>query len=158
MASAAAWQPLVAAMSSVAAAPRAAAGFRLNRLKTIMNTLKRRQDFVAAAAALSQAMPTVVVQLRSRGDGKPPRIGFTCTKKLGNAVTRNHIKRRLREAARLSLPDVVQPDCDYVLIGRVKTGIKPFTDVQRDVVAAVQKLQAQAAKIVKTPEDPHAAR
>ena len=61
-----------------------------------MQRLTRRQDFLAAARAASQAMPGMVVQMRARGDDAAPRVGFTCTRKLGNAVTRNRIKRRLR--------------------------------------------------------------
>lgn len=117
-----------------------------------MERLKRRQDFVAASKAMSLAMPTVVVQKRARADGKPARIGFTCTKKLGNAVARNYIKRRLREAARLSLPEIIQQECDYVLIGRVKTALKPFSALQSDLIAAVHKLQDQTKK------DDHATR
>lgn len=117
-----------------------------------MDRLKRRQDFVAASKATSQAMPTVVVQVRVRNDGKPVRIGFTCTKKLGNAVVRNHIKRRLREAARLSLPKIIQQECDYVLIGRVKTATKPFALLQSDLILAVRKLHETTIK------DDHATR
>ena len=68
-----------------------------------MEHLKRRQDFVAAARAPSQAMPGVVVQALNRQDSALPRLGFTCSKKIGNAVIRNRAKRRLREAARLVL-------------------------------------------------------
>ena len=64
-----------------------------------MERLKRRQDFVAAAKAAYAAMPGMVVQARDRKDANHPRVGFTATKKLGNAVIRNRIKRRLREIA-----------------------------------------------------------
>ena len=73
-----------------------------------MQRLKRRQDFVAAAKGFYQPMPAFVVQAVVRKDDEPARIGFTCTKKLGNAVIRNRIKRRLKEAARLSLEPYVK--------------------------------------------------
>lgn len=63
-------------------------------------------------------MPGFVLQARARGDEGPVRVGFTCSKKVGNAVARNRAKRRLREIARLTLPDQGRPGWDYVLIGR----------------------------------------
>ena len=63
-------------------------------------------------------MPGFVVQARKRGEAGAVRVGFTCSKKVGNAVARNRAKRRLREIARLTLPDQGRPGWDYVLIGR----------------------------------------
>ena len=105
-----------------------------------MERLKRRQDFIAAARALSEAMPGMVLQARNRMDSEPPRIGFTCTKKLGNAVIRNRSKRRMREAARLAMGGQVQPGFDYVLIGRAATATRNFGDLQKDLSAALQRL------------------
>ena len=59
-----------------------------------MQRLKLRRDFLAAARGKSCALPGVVVQMRARDDQNAARVGFTVTKKLGNAVTRNRIKRR----------------------------------------------------------------
>ena len=110
-----------------------------------MLRLTRRQDFLAAARASSQAMPGMVVQMRVRDDDDGARVGFTCTKKLGNAVTRNRIKRRLREAARLALPAVARAGHDYVLIGRQASGHRSFVALQQDLVAALQRLHHSAA-------------
>ena len=110
-----------------------------------MQRIKRRQDFVAAAKALSQAQPGLVLQFRDRLDGESPRIGFTCTKKLGNAVTRNRIKRRLKEAARLALPDLIRSGADYVVIGRSAAENRPFELLQSDLISALQRLHAKAA-------------
>ena len=63
-------------------------------------------------------MPGFVLQARARGEDGPVRVGFTCSKKVGNAVARNRTKRRLREITRLTLPGRGRAGWDYVLIGR----------------------------------------
>jgi ribonuclease P protein component len=105
-----------------------------------MEHLKRRQDFVAAARALSEAMPGMVVQARNRLDVASPRVGFTCSKKIGNAVVRNRAKRRLREVFRLSAAEQVVSGFDYVLIGRMNTAKRRFTDLQKDFSSALKRL------------------
>lgn len=105
-----------------------------------MERLKRRQDFLAAAKASYAAMPGLVLQARNRKDDAAPRVGFTATKKLGNAVARNRIKRRLRELARLSLETAARPGHDYVLIGRAPTIDRPFSLLQNDLAAALKRL------------------
>ncbi len=105
-----------------------------------MERLKRRQDFVAAARAKFAAMPGMVVQARDRADGKPPRVGFTATKKLGNAVARNRVKRRLREIARLQLEASARLGHDYVLIGRGTSLTRSFTELEQDLNSALKRL------------------
>ena len=105
-----------------------------------MERLKRRQDFVAAAKAAYAAMPGMVVQARDRKDASSPRVGFTTTKKLGNAVIRNRIKRRLREIARLKLGGVAHCGHDYVLIGRGASLTRPFADLEKDLYSALKRL------------------
>ncbi len=105
-----------------------------------MERLRRRQDFIAAAKALHAAMPGMVVQARDRKDEANPRVGFTTTKKLGNAVIRNRIRRRLREAARLTLPEIAHPGFDYVLIGRPGAAKRPFAELQKDLNSALKRL------------------
>jgi ribonuclease P protein component len=90
-------------------------------------------------------MPGLILQLRNRADDAEPRIGFTCTKKLGNAVMRNRIKRRLKEAARLSLPNVAQAGFDYVIIGRSAAENRPFEILQADLISAMTRLHAKAS-------------
>jgi ribonuclease P protein component len=109
-----------------------------------MERLKRRQDFVAAARARYAAMPGMVVQMRARGDDGAPRVGFTATKKLGNAVVRNRVKRRLREIARLTLETQARPGHDYVLIGRAPTPQRPFADLASDLTSALKRLHRTA--------------
>jgi ribonuclease P protein component len=102
--------------------------------------LKRRADFLLAAAKGRKApMPGLVLQARERGDTAPVRVGFTCTKKLGNAVARNRAKRRLREAARLALPGDALAGVDVVLIGRDKTAARPFPLLIDDVRHALAR-------------------
>ena len=105
-----------------------------------MERLKRRQEFVAAAKAAYAAMPGMVVQARDRKDVAPARVGFTATKKLGNAVVRNRTKRRLREIARLKLARLARPGHDYVLIGRGPTTTRAFTDLEHDLISALKRL------------------
>jgi ribonuclease P protein component len=112
-----------------------------------MERLKRRQEFVAAAKAAYAAMPGMVVQARDRKDLGPPRVGFTATKKLGNAVVRNRIKRRLREIARLKLEDLAQPGYDYVLIGRSPALSRLFTDLEKDLYSALKRLHRTSHQV-----------
>jgi len=105
-----------------------------------MERLKRRQDFVAAAKGVYAATPGMVVQARDRKDARPPRAGFTATKKLGGAVIRNRIKRRLRELARLYLTGTARPGFDYVLIGRPPALERAFADLHKDLVSALKRL------------------
>ena len=78
---------------------------------------------------------------RRGGEAEGVRVGFTCTKKVGNAVARNRAKRRLREAARMVLPQLGRDGWDYVLIGRVDiTASRIFTDLVGDLETAVGKL------------------
>ena len=105
-----------------------------------MERLKRRQDFLAAAKASYAAMPGLVVQARDRKDDAAPRVGFTATKKLGNAVARNRVKRRLREIARLHLTPDARAGFDYVLIGRAPTLDRAFGLLQSDLASALKRL------------------
>ncbi len=107
-----------------------------------MQRITDRRDFLAAAKALSAVQPGVLVQSKDRLDAKPARLGFTCTKKLGNAVVRNRIRRRLREAARLTMPGVARVGHDYVLIGRKDTATRGFEALQKDIISALERIHA----------------
>ena len=80
--------------------------------------LKKRADFLRAASARRQGAPGLLLQGRDRQDGSAAvRVGFTCSKKLGNAVARNRAKRRLRAAAQAVLPEAAQGGGGYLLGG-----------------------------------------
>lgn len=88
-----------------------------------------------------KAIGGVVVQVRANPeDTDALRVGFTVTKKIGNAVTRNRAKRRLREVAREKLPKHGQPGHDYVFIARQSTVKRPFTQLLDDVEKALLSL------------------
>lgn len=105
-------------------------------------TLKKRADFLALSRAKRAAFPTMVIQGRDRRDEvSDVRVGFTCSKKVGNAVARNRAKRRLREAARLVIAANGRPGWDYALIGRAgTTGEAPFADLTQHLEAGLRKL------------------
>jgi ribonuclease P protein component len=103
--------------------------------------LKKRPDFLACAQAASHASGAVLVQARLRGDGDPTiRAGFTATRRIGGAVERNRAKRRLREAARLLLPEHAVAGCDYVFIARGGTIRRPWARLLDDVKSALIRL------------------
>lgn len=108
---------------------------------TVLNT---RPDFLRAARARRQGTASMMVQARRRQEGESGtgiRVGFTCSKKVGNAVARNRAKRRLREAARAVLPEAGHPGWDYVLIGRAEaTAARPFEALKGDLAHALRKL------------------
>jgi ribonuclease P protein component len=89
---------------------------RIYALVTI-SVLTRRADFLAANRGLRNARPGFVL-LTYPNQGKGVRYGVTVTKKVGNAVVRNRMKRRFRELLRDALPAEGLPDHDHVLVGR----------------------------------------
>ena len=110
----------------------------------VLEHLKHRKDFLRLAHAKRVHSTSFVLQARNRGDAQALRVGFTCSKKVGNAVARNRAKRRLREIARLILPRFGQIGHDYVLIGRANvTASTKFTALQDELLASLRKLQAK---------------
>lgn len=113
--------------------------------------LRKRPDFLRAARAARQGMPGFLLQARQRAPGDGPegaaRVGFTCSKKLGNAVARNRARRRLRELARKAMPQGARPGWDYVLVGR------PEATLSRDFAAMLADLE-QALRKVHRPRPP----
>ena len=107
-----------------------------------MERLRQRVDFLAAARGRSAATAGFILQLRNRGDAGPVRVGFTVSGKVGTAVERNRVKRRLREIVRLSAATELDGGCDYVLIGRRAALSLPFERLNEDLKGAVRRLRA----------------
>ena len=108
-----------------------------------LTVLTKRADFVRASHALRQGTPGIHLQARERAQGEAAgmRVGFTCSKKVGNAVARNRAKRRLREVARQVLPKQGRDGWDYVLVGRHDvTASLPFDALVADLRRALRKV------------------
>lgn len=108
---------------------------------TSIKTLTRRADFLAANGGKRAPMPGFVLLVRPRVDADQMiRVGFTVTKKIGNAVVRNRMKRRLRALSRDLLPTDGVAGADHVLIGRAG-------GIERDYAALRAELAKALAKV-----------
>ena len=101
--------------------------------------ISARKDFVAANAGRRAPTPGFVLLVRRRDDVLGLRAGFTVTKKIGNAVVRNRLKRRLREVVRAVLPAAGIPHADHVLIGRSEGLTRDFAVLKADLAKALAK-------------------
>ena len=108
----------------------------------LWHVLTKRDDFLRAARATALHTPAFVIQARPNGlEGM--RVGFTCSKKVGNAVARNRAKRRLRATVQQVVPHHGQLGWDYVLIGRKAiTATHPFLQMQADLIRALGRFHA----------------
>ena len=105
-----------------------------------LSRLTRRSEFLRVAGrGRKVARPALVLQALPQSEG-PLRVGFTATKKIGNAVARNRAKRRLRAAARLTLAEAPPPGWDIVLIARDGTGTRPWDKLLADLRGALRHL------------------
>ena len=120
------------------------AGQRADPAVSSFCVLKQRRYFLAAAQARRAPVTGFLLQARARGEGEAAqgiRVGFTCSKKVGNAVTRNRAKRRLRALAAELVPVLGKTGWDYVLIGKAEvTVIRPFADLRDDLRRAFTRI------------------
>ena len=104
-----------------------------------MDRLKKRADFLRAAKGVRRITPALTLETcASPEDSGGIRVGFTATRKLGNAVMRNRAKRRLRAAAAAVLPLSGRAGNDYVLVARAGTLTRDFASLKEDLAAAVK--------------------
>jgi len=120
-----------------------------------IDILKKRRQFLQVAASQRKwVTPGFVLQLNARAGIRSarrdnqvleaPRVGFTVTKRVGNAVVRNRVKRRLRAAAAEVVPFYASAGNDYVLIGRKQALDRPFQSLTSDLKWALRKLDERA--------------
>ena len=111
-------------------------------------TLKKRQDFLRVrAAARRWAAPGLVLQAAPTPEADDEeglvRVGYTASRRIGNAVARNRAKRRLRAAVAHVMPASAQCGCDYVVIARAATLTRPFDALLDDLAAALARVSAR---------------
>lgn len=109
-----------------------------------LGRLKKRSEFLHVRKGKYKAKGGIVIQARASAAAEADtiRVGFTATKKIGNAVVRNRAKRRLREIARALLPKMGQKGMDYVFIARDSTVSRPYEALLDDARAALLSLRA----------------
>ena len=105
-------------------------------------TIRKRADFLAANSGRRASTPGFVLLVRDRADEQPAkRVGFTVTKKIGGAVVRNRMKRRLRALAQEVLPSAGFAGSDHVLIGRSGGIERDFRLLRDDLQGALKRLR-----------------
>jgi ribonuclease P protein component len=107
--------------------------------------LKTRADFLRVAAGRRRAVrPGFILQAAPRAvaadAGETVRVGFTASRKVGNAVIRNRAKRRLRAAASEVLPRRGRPGTDYVIVARATTGGRAYAELVADLETALRQI------------------
>lgn len=109
--------------------------------------LKKRPEFLRVAATRKKWVATgLILQVRRRNESESdvasPRVGFTVSRKVGNAVYRNRVRRRLRAAADLVMGEHASGGHDFVIIGRQGTIKRSFSDILSDLETALKKMGA----------------
>ena len=95
--------------------------------------LKKRSQFLAVRRGEKRRGRLFLLEVLDRGDGGEPRFGLTVTKKVGNAVTRNRIRRRLKEAARVHAGGDMAAGSDYVIVGRREVLDATFDEIRHEL-------------------------
>jgi ribonuclease P protein component len=108
----------------------------------IAGRLQSRPEFLRVREGERRRGRHFILEVLDRkAPDEPPRVGFTVTKKQGNAVERNRIRRRLREAVRLSAQFAMQPGHDYVIVAHREALGAPFDELTNALVARIASRQ-----------------
>jgi ribonuclease P protein component len=110
--------------------------------KPLVERLRKRAQFLFVREGLRAGRTTMSVEARRRADAGAIGVGFTTSRKVGNAVVRNRARRRLREAARKLLPDYGLAGVDYVIVARQAAPDAPWAALLDDLQNALIRLRA----------------
>lgn len=112
-------------------------------------TLKKRSDFLRLRAGKRYSTKSLVLETKAsveRAKTEVPRVGYTVTKKVGNAVVRNRIRRRLRDVVSQTFPAKALPNHDYVIIGKYGALTQNFASIVKDLEQALDHVHRNGAK------------
>jgi ribonuclease P protein component len=108
----------------------------------ILQRLTKRAQFLYVRAGVRAGRGHVLIEARRRADNGVIGVGFTTSKKVGNAVARSRARRRMREAARRLLPEFGVAGVDYVLVARQSTPEADWATLLDDIKTALIRLRA----------------
>ena len=118
--------------------------------KNPVGRLKSRPQFLAVRHGEARRGRIFLLEVLDRKDDAPPRVGFTVTKKHGNAVERNRMRRRLKEAVRLNAAFAMQPGHDYVIVARREVLGSPFDQLSRQLIHRIENRPSNKSRSDKT--------
>jgi ribonuclease P protein component len=101
--------------------------------------LRKRAEFLAVRRGEKRRGRLFLLEVLDRGDENAARVGFTVTKKVGNATVRNRIRRRLKEAVRVHAAGDMQRGNDYVIVGREDVLAAPFAEIKTELTRRLRK-------------------
>jgi ribonuclease P protein component len=107
--------------------------------KPAVGRLRARADFLAVRRGEKRRGPLFLLEVLARDGTAEPRVGYTITRKVGNAVVRNRIRRRLKEAVRTHAGDDMMPGHDYVIVGRGEALTAPFGRIKAELSRRIRQ-------------------
>jgi len=121
-----------------------------------LKTLKKRAEFLRVKGGPRGATTTLVVETRPRPQGadnpEAPRVGFAVSKKIGNAVVRNRVRRRLRAALSALDPSQLRSGYDYVVIARTGAADRTYKDLKAELEQALQRVHQPGVRGRRSPK------